>query len=96
MDRIQIILEKNGPRASTAPLLGLYTIIFKQIGIYSRSQVRVYRTIGPLVIAVTSVVHVPIPIPVPVRVTLALKFTRSLYLDNHSSESIDTWAIDTL
>ena len=33
---------------------------------------------------------------VPVRVTLALKFSRSLYLDNHSSESIHTWTIDTL
>ena len=27
---------------------------------------------------------------------LMLKFSRSPYLDNHSSESIDTWAIDTL
>ena len=47
-------------------------------------------------IAVTPVVHVPIPVPVPVRVTLALKFFRSPYLDNHSSESIHTWTIDTL
>ena len=40
-------------------------------------------------IAVTSVVHVPVPVPVRVpvrvRVTLALKFSRSPYLDNHSS-----------
>ena len=43
-------------------------------------------------IAVTPVVHVP----VRVRVTLALKFSRSPYLDNHSSESIHTWTIDTL
>ena len=43
-------------------------------------------------IAVTPVVHVP----VPVRVTLALKFSRSPYLGNHSSESIHTWTIDTL
>ena len=43
-------------------------------------------------IAVTTVVHVP----VRVRVTLALKFSRSPYLDNHSSESIHTWTIDTL
>ena len=43
-------------------------------------------------IAVTPVVHVP----VSVLVTLALKFSRSLYLDNHSSESIHTWTIDTL
>ena len=35
-------------------------------------------------IAVNPVVHVP------VRVTLALKFSRSPYLDNHSSESIHT------
>ena len=49
-------------------------------------------------IAVTSVVHVPVPVPVPVRVrvTLALKFSRSPYLYNHSSESIHTWTIDTL
>ena len=42
-------------------------------------------------IAVTPVVHVP----VPVRVTLALKFSRSPYIDNHSSERIHTWTIDT-
>ena len=54
-------------------------------------------------IAVTPVVHVPVPVPVrvPVRVpmrvhvTLALKFSRSPYLDNHSSEGIHTWTIDT-
>ena len=45
-------------------------------------------------IAVTPVVHVPVP--VPVRVTLVLKFSRSPYLDNHSSESIHAWTIDTL
>ena len=39
-------------------------------------------------IAVTPVVHVPVPVRVRVRVTLALKFSRSPYLDNHSSESI--------
>ena len=38
MDRILIILKTNGPRASSAP------------AICSRSQVSVYRTIGPLVI----------------------------------------------
>ena len=43
-------------------------------------------------IAFTPVVHVP----VPVSVTLALKFSRSPYLDNHPSESIHTWTIDTL
>ena len=49
-------------------------------------------------IAVTPVVPIPVPVRVrvPMRVTLALKFTRSLYLDNHSSESIHTWTIDTL
>ena len=47
-------------------------------------------------IAVTPVVHVPVPVPVRVRVTLALKFSRSPYLDNHSSESIHTWTINTL
>ena len=41
---------ENGPRATSAPALGLNTIIFKHvIGICSRSQVSVYRTIGPLV-----------------------------------------------
>ena len=41
-------------------------------------------------IAVTQVVHVPVTVPVRVRVTLAFKFSRSPYLDNHSSESIHT------
>ena len=51
MDRILIILKKeNGPRASSAPVLGLNTIIFKYVYWYmNRSQVSVYRTIGPLV-----------------------------------------------
>ena len=51
MDRILKILKKeNGPRASSAPALELNTIIFKHvICICSRSQVSVYRTIGPLV-----------------------------------------------
>ena len=47
-------------------------------------------------IAVTPVVHIPVPMRVQVRVTLALKFSRSPYLDNHSSESIHTWTIVTL
>ena len=38
--------KKNGPRASSAPYTGT---IFYNICIYSRSQVSVYRTIGPLV-----------------------------------------------
>ena len=33
--------EKNGPRASSAPILGLFSI--------TSAQVSVYRTIGPLV-----------------------------------------------
>ena len=52
MDRILIILKKkNGHRASSAPILGLFSIIFKHVFfcIYRRSQVSVYRTIGPLV-----------------------------------------------
>ena len=51
MDRILIILKKeNGPRASSAPALGLYTIIFKHVYWYmQQTQVSVYRTIGPLV-----------------------------------------------
>ena len=51
MDRILIILKKeNGPRASSAPVLGLNTIIFKHVYWYmQQTQVSVYRTIGPLV-----------------------------------------------
>ena len=51
MDRILIILKKeNGPRASSAPALGLNTIIFKRVYWYmQQTQVSVYRTIGPLV-----------------------------------------------
>ena len=51
MDRILIILKKeNGPRASSAPALGLNTIIFKHVYWYmQQTQVSVYRTIGPLV-----------------------------------------------
>ena len=40
--------KKNGPRASSAHILGL------NIRIYSRSQVSVYRTIGPLVYSAVS------------------------------------------
>ena len=52
MNRILIILKKeNGPRASSAPALGLNTIIFKHVYWYmQQTQVSVYRTIGPLVI----------------------------------------------
>ena len=54
MDGILKILEKkeNGPRALSAPALELSTIIFKHVyaaDLSSRSQVSVYRTIGPLV-----------------------------------------------
>ena len=51
MDRILIILKKeNGPRASSAPALGLNTIIFQHVCWYmQQTQVSVYRTIGPLV-----------------------------------------------
>ena len=51
MDRILIILKKeNGPRASSAPALGLNTIIFKHVYWYmQQTQVSVYRTIGPQV-----------------------------------------------
>ena len=52
MDRILIILKKeNRPWASSAPALGLNTIIFKHVNWYmQQTQVSVYRTIGPLVI----------------------------------------------
>ena len=56
MDRILIILKKeDGPRASSTPELGLNTILSNMfIGICSRSQVSVYRTIGPLVLCGTA------------------------------------------
>ena len=48
---ILIILKKeNGQRASSAPALGLNTIILKHVYWYmQQTQVSVYRTIGPLV-----------------------------------------------
>ena len=54
MDRILNILKKeNGPRASSAPALGLNTMIFKHVYWYmQQTQVSVYRTIGPLVIKI--------------------------------------------
>ena len=59
MDRILIILKKeNGPRASSAPALGLNTIIFKHIYWYmQQTQVSVYRTIGPLVVYCFVIFH---------------------------------------
>ena len=39
MDRILIILKKeNGPRASSAPALGLHTIIFKYVYWYMKQN----------------------------------------------------------
>ena len=35
MDRILIILNKKGHRASSAPLLGLFSIIFKHLLVYT-------------------------------------------------------------
>ena len=43
--------KENGPRASSAPALGLNTIIFKHVYWYmQQTQMSVYRTIGPLVL----------------------------------------------
>ena len=43
--------KENGPRASSAPALGLNTIIFKHVYWYmQQTQVSVYRTIGSLVL----------------------------------------------
>ena len=51
MDRILIIYSVHGPRASSAPALGLDTIIFKHVYWYmQQTQVSIYRTIGPLVL----------------------------------------------
>ena len=42
--------KRPDPRASSAPALGLNTIIFKHVYWYmQQTQVSVYRTIGPLV-----------------------------------------------
>ena len=42
--------SEKSPRASSAPALGLNTIIFKHVYWYmQQTQVSVYRTIGPLV-----------------------------------------------
>ena len=73
-------------------ILGQVILLLADISFLARLH-EVHRAI-----AFTPVVHVPVRVPVRVRVrvTLALKFSRSPYLDNHSSESIDTWAIDTL
>ena len=43
--------KEKGPRASSAPALGLNAIIFKHVYWYmQQTQVSVYRTIGPLVL----------------------------------------------
>ena len=47
MDSILIILRKKWPKGFICPYTG--TISIYNICIYSRSQVSVYRTIGPLV-----------------------------------------------
>ena len=46
MDSILIILKKKWPKGFICPYTGT---IFYNIRIYSRFQVSVYRTIGPLV-----------------------------------------------
>ena len=63
MDRILIILKKeNGPRASSAPALGLNTIIFEHVYWYmQQTQVSVYRTIGPLVLFLIQNIHCGVP-----------------------------------
>ena len=65
MDRILIILKKeNGQRASSAPALGLNTIIFKHVYWYmQQTQVSVYRTIGPLVNLTMSATNINIFVP---------------------------------
>ena len=59
MDRILISLKKeNGTRASSAPALGLNTIIFKHVYWYmQQTQVSVYRTIGLLVLIFAQNIH---------------------------------------
>ena len=71
----------------------LYSVAVVAIILFLAQLHEVHRAI-----AVTPVVRVRVPVRVPVlvRVTLALKFSISPYLDNHSSERIHTWTIDTL
>ena len=66
MDRIYIYDSENkiDPSFSSVPAQGLYTmymyitIIVKQfIGIYPRTQMSVYKTIGPLIIAYDDTSH---------------------------------------
>ena len=47
-------------------------------------------------IAVTPVVRVRIRVPVTLRQSFIFKFSKSSYLDSHSSESIHIWTIGTL
>ena len=89
--------DKISPSELSTPVTGLQSFIKLDHGMTNFMTSIVVAFLARLhevlrAIAVTPVVHVP----VPVRVTLALKFSRSPYLDNHPSESIHTWTIDTL
>ena len=74
MDSILIILKKeNGPRASSAPALGLNTIIFKHIYWYmQQTQVSVYRTIGPLVIIIIIIIIIFLTVSQKYPVTIQI------------------------
>ena len=82
MDRILISLKKeNGPRASSAPALGLNTIIFKHVYWYmQQTQVSVYRTIGPLVGFLTHTLNFKIQIWLHSILSIAAFIHRRLFL----------------
>ena len=98
MDRILIILKKeNGPRASSAPALGLNTMIFKHVYWYmQQTQVSVYRTIGPLVIPrhLKSAGYYVIPSKKHLRTSVCpsvhQRFVSGLYLEHLLTDFLQT------
>ena len=94
MDRILIILKKeNGPRASSAPALGLNTIIFKHVYWYmQQTQVSIYRTIGPLVINLAN--HAPgVHIYGPRPRGVMGKTLKNILLRNHKAQSFHIFCV---
>ena len=67
----------------------LFYFILYQVGVPQSFLARLHEV--HRAIAVTPVVHVPVPLRVRVRmrVTLALKFSRSPYLDNRKHSYLD-------
>ena len=83
MDRILIILKKeNGPRASSAPALGLNTIIFKYVYCYmkqiSGERLQDHWSSGKYKYALNVSCFNPIPTPMPSMVLKCIPFALSL------------------